>query len=370
MSEERVPEAPPAAPPGAPAPAVSRASPGAAAAPAPRGGGQRAPLSWWLALLVVLALLGALAWWLNQRLYDTQRVIAERLQAAQTHAIEARTIASQNVQAARELSAQVAVLQSRVQDLAAQREALQQLVQQLARTRDDAFLGQTAELISLAQQQAELSGSLLPLIDTLRDSLRRLQRAGGARALLVAHAVQADLDRLQTEVVPDVPVAAQRLNQMAAMVDALQPLGSAQPLSGFVAQHPAPPDHPSKGWKAWLAHWSGAAWGQLRGLFTVTRIDDTQALLASPTQQEFLRANLKLRILNARLDLLSRNAVGFEADMREIQQVLRTQFNPGRPQDQMIQALAAQVAQLRLGAQPAAHLQSLQALDSLGLGGD
>ena len=360
-----------------PAPAAAAApGPGAGAAPAaavapppvvPSRGGRAGPAVW-LALLVLLVLVGGVAWWLNQRLYQTQEQIAQRLQQAQTHAIEARTIATQNVQATRDLAAKIAVLQAREQDLAAQREALQQLVQQLARTRDDAFLGQTAELIGLAQQQAELTGSLHPLISTLQASLTRLQRVGSPRALLVARAVQADLTHLKSTVVPDVPVAAQRLDQLAAMVDGLQVLGSASPLQSGPPTAAPTPAPAATGWKAWLSHWGWEAWRQARSLVTVTRIDHPEALLASPTQQQFLRANLKLRVLNARLDLLSRNAVGFEADMQDIQRVLRTQFDTRQPATAMARALAAQVAQVDLTSQPAANLQSLLVLANLGLG--
>ncbi len=389
MSESNLADDPsPGANPALPPAAAAGPAPGPAAGPAPGAGaaaaspaasapafpaavparGGRAGPAVWLALLVLLVLVGAVAWWLNQRLYQTQEQIAQRLQQAQTHAIEARTIATQNVQATRDLAAKIAVLQSREQDLAAQREALQQLVQQLARTRDDAFLGQTAELIGLAQQQAELTGSLHPLIGTLQASLTRLQRVGSPRALLVARAVQADLTHLKSAVVPDVPVAAQRLDQLAAMVDGLQVLGSASPLqSGPPTAAPASAPAAS-GWKAWLSHWGWEAWRQARSLVTITRIDHPDALLASPTQQQFLRANLKLRVLNARLDLLSRNAVGFESDMQDIQRVLRTQFDTHQPATVMARALAAQIAQVDLTSQPAANLQSLLVLANLGLG--
>ena len=324
----------------------------------------------WLAVLVLLVLLGLSAWWSSQRLYATQAEIAQRLQQAQTHAIEARTIASQNVQATRELAAKLAVLQAREQDLAAQREALQQLAQELAKSRDDAFLGQTEELIALAQQQAELTGTLQPLIGTLQASLQRLKHSTNPRAALVARAVEADLARLKSALVPDVPVAAQRLDQLAGMIDGLQVLGSAQPLQGASAPVASASAGAAGGWRAWLGRWGSAAWRQARQLVTVTRIDRPEALLESPSQHAFLRANLKLRVLNARLDLLSRNAVGFDADMQAVQRALRSQFNAQQPATQMALALARQVSQVNLTAQPAAELQSLQVLAGLGLGSD
>jgi uncharacterized protein HemX len=377
MSENTAPDdhspAPTPIPPAAAAGPAGGVPPGATLQPA--AGAAQAPARQsqpmlWLAVLVLLVLLGLSAWWSSQRLYATQAEIAQRLQQAQTHAIEARTIATQNVQATRELAAKLAVLQAREQDLAAQREALQQLVQELAKSRDDAFLGQTEELIALAQQQAELTGTLQPLIGTLQASLQRLKHSTNPRASLVARAVEADLARLKSALVPDVPVAAQRLDQLAGMIDGLQVLGSAQPLQGASAPAASASAGAATGWRAWLGRWGGAAWRQARQLVTVTRIDRPEALLESPSQHAFLRANLKLRVLNARLDLLSRNAVGFDADMQSVQRALRTQFNAQQPATQMALALARQVSQVNLTAQPAAALQSLQVLAGLGLGSD
>ncbi len=374
MSENTAPDeqppAPASPPPAAPAQASSSGMAPAQVPGAPRAADATGRAWLWLAVLVLLGLIAANAWWLNQRLYATQAEIAQRLGQAQTRAIEARTIASQNAQAMRDLEAKVAVLQTREQDLAAQRQALQQLVQDLAKSRDDAFLGQTDELIALAQQQAELTGSLQPLIGTLQTSLQRLQRAPGSRAALVARAVQADLARLRAAVVPDVPVAAQRLDQLSHMIDGLQVLGSAAPLQGASAPAAHGTAPPAAGWKQWLGHWSAAAWSQARQLVSVTRVDRPEALLETPSQHAFLRANLKLRVLNARLDLLSRNPVGFAADMQQILRVLRDQFNARQPATQIALALARQVSEVNLTAQPVASLQSLQVLDNLGLGGD
>ena len=73
----------------------------------------------WLAVAALAVLVLAVAWWLNGRLYATQAEIARRLQGAETASIEARTIAKQTADAARDLNARVAVLQAHEQDLSA-----------------------------------------------------------------------------------------------------------------------------------------------------------------------------------------------------------------------------------------------------------
>ena len=121
-------------------------------------------------------------------------------------------------------------------------------------------------------------------------------------------------------------------------------------------------------WAPWMGAWFERFRTSLVQLFGVTRVDSRDALLASPEQGEFLRENLKLRILNARLDLLSRNAVAYRSDMRGIDEALKTYFD--RRQPRMVQALslARQASQLDLSANPAANLESLAVLSTLDSG--
>ena len=326
----------------------------------------------WAALVAVVVLVGVVAWWLDGRLYATQAEIATRLQGANTASIEARTLAKQSADIVGTLNARVAVLESREQDLAAQRMALQQLYQDFAKSRDDAFLGQTAELIALGQQQAELTGSLSPLVSTLESSAVRLKRANNPRAQLVLRAVQVDLSRLKSSVAPDIPAAAQRLDELAALIDQLQTRSSAAPQEGKAAQ-PRKTAHAvgtkeGRGWTAWLGRWTQAGWEQVRALVSITRIDHPGVLLMSPHQAAYLRENLKLKVLNARLDLLSRNASAYSADMHAIVSSLHSYFNTNQARVQMAITLARQAEQVDLAAQPAANLESLAALANLGLG--
>ncbi|MDE2457352.1 MAG: uroporphyrinogen-III C-methyltransferase, partial [Burkholderiales bacterium] len=58
-------------------------------------------------------------------------------------------------------------------------------------------------------------------------------------------------------------------------------------------------------------------WEQARSLIRVTRIDHPDAVLLAPDQAWFLRENLKLRLLNARLALLSRQFDTAQSDLRD-----------------------------------------------------
>ena len=59
----------------------------------------------------------------------------------------------------------------------------------------------------------------------------------------------------------------------------------------------------------------------------MTRIDHPEAALIAPEQAFFLRENLKLRLLNARLALLSRQFDTAQVDLREAQAMLDRYFD-------------------------------------------
>jgi uncharacterized protein HemX len=327
----------------------------------------------WPVLLALVAALVVMAWWLNSRLYATQSEIAQRLQAATTNSIEAKTLTKQASDAVRDLTARIAVLESRQQDFAAQRQALETLYEDFAKSRDQARLSETGQLIALAQQQAQLIGNVQPLMATLQSADVRLARSPNPKAQILRRAVQADLTRLRSAVTPDIAAAAHKLNDLAALVDELRLVSSAAPLqTGRAVTTPqaeaVSAAMPGPRWAPWLGDWFERFRASLVQLFGITRVGSRDALLASPQQGEFLRENLKLRILNARLDLLSRNAVAYRSDMGGITEALNTYFD--RRQPRMVQALslARQAAQLDLSANPAANLESLAVLSTLDTG--
>jgi uncharacterized protein HemX len=322
----------------------------------------------WPVLVALVVALVAMAWWLNNRLYATQAEIAQRLQTATTDAIEAKTLTKQASDSVRDLTARLAVLESRQQDFAAQRQALETLYADFAKTRDQASLSETGQLIALAQQQAQLIGNVQPLIATLQGADVRLARSPNPKAQILRRAVQSDLTRLRSAVTPDIAAAAHKLNDLAALVDSLRLVSTAGPANGASASSTPPVAASSAAgprWAPWMGDWFERFRASLVQLFGITRVGSRDALLASPQQGEFLRENLKLRILNARLDLLSRNAVAYRSDMRGIDETLKTYFDKRQPRMVQALSLARQAAQLDLSANPAANLESLAVLSTL-----
>ena len=86
-------------------------------------------------------------------------------------------------------------------------------------------------------------------------------------------------------------------------------------------------------------------WTEVRDLVRVTRVDEPEAALLAPEQAFFLRENLKLRLLNARLALLSRQFDTLQADLRDAQGSLDRYFDKGSRRVELAREQLRQVAQ-------------------------
>jgi uroporphyrin-3 C-methyltransferase len=104
--------------------------------------------------------------------------------------------------------------------------------------------------------------------------------------------------------------------------------------AGASAPGPDAPESAERGasWVEFLSStWSALGtrvWEEVRGLIRVTPIDQPEAMLIAPEQAFFLRENLKLRLLNARLALLSRQFDTAQSDLRDAQSALERYFDP------------------------------------------
>jgi uroporphyrin-III C-methyltransferase len=102
------------------------------------------------------------------------------------------------------------------------------------------------------------------------------------------------------------------------------------------------------GWtKAWSETWSSAServWSEVKSLVRVTRIDHPEAMLLAPEQAFFVRENLKLRLLNARLALLSRQFDTAQSDLQLAHAALEKYFDHSSRRLVLTRDLIKQVA--------------------------
>ncbi|MGZ5848088.1 MAG: uroporphyrinogen-III C-methyltransferase [Ramlibacter sp.] len=311
-------------------------------AEAPRARGIPGRLAFRLLVLAALLALGSsvLLW---QKLSSIQEQLARQSADAGSNAVEARALARQAQDLARDVAARQAVTDTRVSEVALQRTQLEELMQSLSRSRDENLVVDIESGLRLAQQQAQLTLSAEPLLASLRAADQRLARAGEPRLVRIRAAVARDMERIKAASVADVPGVLLRLDEMARQVDDL-PLANAVPAMPRGSQRPdAVPVRPVRWWQQWL----GAVQDEARGLLRVSRIDQPEAMLVAPEQAFFLRENLKLRLMNARLALLARQTEAARADLATASTALGKYFDAGSRRTQAV-AASLQQAQMQL----------------------
>jgi uroporphyrin-3 C-methyltransferase len=309
-------------------------------------------------MAVVLALLAgvslALAWTTQQRVKALERDLVRRQQESQAQATEARVLAKQAQDGARDAVAKAALLEARVAESTVQRTQLEELIQSMSRSRDENLLADVDAALRVAVQQSVLTGSSDPLMTVLRQAEERLARANQPRLERVRRAVAQDIDRVKTMGQVDVVTLTIKLDEAVRLVDELpllaQPERKAVPATAPHAVASGPAGAASAPVAALLdlrARWDAlvqSVWRETQALVRVTRIDQPEAMLVAPEQAWFLRENLKLRLLNARLALLSRQFATAQSDLRDSQSALDRYFDRGARRVQSATDLVRQVA--------------------------
>ena len=322
----------------------------------------------WAVLVLLLASAGlltsALLW---QKIGHIQEELARRSSDTGTQAVEARTLARQAQEGMLELSARLATTENRLSEVSLQRSQLEELMQSLSRSRDENLVVDVESALRLAQQQAQLTGSAEPLLAALKSAEQRLGRAAQPRLNPLQRAIAKDTEQIQSAVLTDVPALLLKLDELTRLVDEL-PVANAMRVGSpraapVVAAPPvttATPPPPSTPWQTVLSVYDGVAlrdWvirplqalrDELRSLLRISRIEHPEAALLAPEQAFFLHENIKLKLLNARLALLSRQTETARADLASVQAVLTRYFDPASRKTQAAAALLLQVqAQLK-----------------------
>jgi uroporphyrin-III C-methyltransferase len=334
---------------------------------------------WWplLVALAVAAIALALAWESQRRVKLLERELVQRQEQSQRDAADARATARHAQDLAKDAAAKSALLEARVAEAAMQRSQVEELLQSVARSRDENVVADVEAAIRVALQQNAITGSGEPLVAALKQADERLARYNQPRLERVRRAVQRDLERTKAQGAVDISTLTARLDEAVRLVDDLPllavaasvassaqaPKAAARAASGVavaargVASAPPAATAADESWRARAAAWWHTGTEQmsqeLRSLVRVTRIDHPESALMAPEQQFFLRENLKLRLLNARLALFARQFDIAQADLRDAQSMLDRHFDRGAKRVAAAQEALRQVsAQARQGAAP------------------
>ncbi|HEY9446129.1 MAG TPA: uroporphyrinogen-III C-methyltransferase [Burkholderiales bacterium] len=278
------------------------------------------------ALLLALAAVAGMAWqWFDQRAqFETLRQeLAKKIAETDLQNKESRLISEQVREATKEAQIKIGVLESKLAESQNQQIALESLYQDLSRNRDEWAYAEIEQSLLIASQQLQLAGNVRAALIALQNADARLQRMERPQLTPLRKAISRDVERLKAVPHVDVIGLSARLDALISAVDGLPLSMEVRPVQQAAAQTAGSPEG-----GAWMRFWR-EAWSDAKQLVRVEHMEQPSVPLLAPTQTFFLRENLKLRLIGARLALLTRDQASYKADLNAARVWLSRYYDTG-----------------------------------------
>lgn len=294
----------------------------------PKGSGV-VPL-WALGLsLLLLVALGVASFFMLQRMRSLESELNRRVEVVGEQAAQARSASEQEVAGMAGHGARLSRQEVQIEELRARIEAYEYLADDLVRGFDERVLSEVEHALVLGQQQLQLAGDAKLALSALSGAEARLARADTGRYLPLRRAMANDMERLRRAPMADLAGQALRIDTLLASIDTLPLAFERSP--GTV---PERPDKPVKASRVdaeeettLLRRLGQEIWAEIGHLVRIERLDRPDPALLSPEHSFFLRENLKLRLINARIALLQRNGTVWREDIRSARNWIERYFD-------------------------------------------
>jgi uroporphyrin-3 C-methyltransferase len=264
-----------------------------------------------LAVLVIIFL-----WqWLDghRAISDMQQQLAKKIAEMDGSSKANQMLLTQSQDQVRELFTKVATLESRYTESQNQRAALEILYNDLSVNRDETALAEVEQMLLIAAQQLQLSANVKAALIAMQSADARLQRMNRPAFNGLHKAISQDMDKLRALPSVDITGINFQLNNLITAVD-LMPLAYQQRAANEVVAQAVPPKDETV-WQKLLRE----IWQEVKQLVRIENTGKAEIPLLPPNQEFFLRENLKMRLLSARLALLSRDEDSFRQELKTAQ---------------------------------------------------
>lgn len=146
--------------------------------------------------------------------------------------------------------------------------------------------------------------------------------------LPIKQAVSQDLAALKNRPYLNIPATALRLDRLESAVAGLPLL-----VDGTLQASPTQPAATAESADFWTRAWDKTL-GALKGMVEVRKLNNSDAMLIAPEQVYFVRENLRLRLLDARLALLQHNGEIYQTDLSSLEATVKQYFDLQSPNTQ------------------------------------
>lgn len=323
----------------------------------------------WLLPVVFVVLLGVLAGvalLLSGRIQSLEGDVARRLSDIDRASVSLKGEAAGAVSKVGELASRIAALEAQALEAQNQQVSLASMYHELARGQDERLLADMEHTLLLAQQQLYLTGNVRAAILGLEAAEARLTRIKRARFEPLRNAMAHDLERLRLTPAADTGALRARLDALIEGVPSWGLESGPEPGEARhdlpVAKSAAPGD--------WLWRLSSELWAEFRSLVRIRRLEHPELPLLTPEQEFFVRENIKLRLLSARMAAFARDEATWQSDLKAAGDWLARYFNSRDPAVKAARVSLADLSRAQLSLQGLDLAASLKALSAVRPGGD
>ena len=271
--------------------------------------------------------------WLDERriIDDMQQQLAKKIDEINDSNKANKLLLAQSQDQLSELFAKVATLETRYAEVQNQRGVQENFNNDLSVSRDETALAEVEQMLLNAAQQLQLSANVRAALIFMQSADARLQRMNRPAFRGLSKIIGRDMDKLRALPIVDITGINRQINKLIAAVDEL-PLAYQQraadekllmePLAIRLGEQTTPAKsqvmagHPDEtAWQKLLRE----IWQEVKQLVQIENTGKDEIPLLLPDQQFFLRENLKLHLLSARIALLSRDEVVFRQELKNTQ---------------------------------------------------
>ena len=272
-------------------------------------------------VLAAAALVLVLGVWLltYRQLNNLENDLAKRLSTFESRNNESYMLARQAQEGARELQVKIGVLEQKLVESQNQQVALEAMYQELARSRDESSLAEIEQLVFSASQQLQVAGNVKAALIALQNADSRLQHMDKPQFHALRKAIGKDIELLRASPSVDVSGISLHIDEVIEEIDQL-PLLPGKPAAKTEVE-------PKAAETSWWKRFAGEVWGDFTALLRIQNTGKAELPLLPPEQAYYARENLKLRLLTARLALLSHDEANYRRDLKEAQSWLMRYFD-------------------------------------------
>ena len=260
---------------------------------------------------------------------NLRKEVAERLRESDQALGESRASAKREHESLDTILAKIGALEGQLSKSEGQAVALEALYQQFSRSQEDRAVADVQQAVEFAGLQLQYAGNIEMALIVLREAQTRLEQNDHGQFSALRQALKADIEKLSRQDTFDMPRTAERLEHVLGKIDAL-PLA----YQGEVSDGEASARYVEKNDEGGVAHFirglAADMWVELRSLVKFERLDTKgESVLLAPEQSAFLRENVKIRLLTARLAMLARDGNTYSADLEQARNWIERFFDMG-----------------------------------------